>query len=486
MQYLNILFATSELHPLIKTGGLADVSGSLPIALQSLGHQVTVMLPGYRSALAKLNKAETLATFSVDEYEFSLLDTHIPDTHVRCLLVCCDALFDRPGNPYTYDGNHEWPDNALRFGLFCKAIIHTINHVADLLCGYPDVVHCNDWQTGLVPALLSLQPIRPATVFTIHNLAYQGLFDDGWVKKLRLHGQFWHYQSLEFHNHLSFIKGGLVYADRINTVSPTYADEIQTSEFGEGLDGLLRYRANALSGILNGIDTKQWDPATDPFLYCHFDRTDLAGKQRSKSHLQRILGLPVCDKPILANIGRHAQQKGIDLILKIMPQLIEKQVQLIFLGSGDPRIENALGNWMQLHPDRVHVVTGYNEALAHKIEAGADMFVMPSRYEPCGLNQMYSLHYGTVPIVRKTGGLADTVVRADETSLADKTANGFSFEDDDASALLNTIEQALTTYSDATTWRMLQHNGMSTDFSWERSAQQYIELYLQAAQTRAQ
>lgn len=477
-----ILFAASEVYPLIKTGGLADVAGSLPPALARLGQEMTVILPAYHAARAQLPKLERLPELALPGGSVALLRGRLPgNDRITVLMVDNPVLFDRPGNPYHDEQGRPWADNALRFGLFARACVEVAMDRAGL-DWRPDLVHCNDWQTGLVPALLEQERMRPATVYTIHNLAYQGLFGHELLKQLQLPEQLWSFDALEFHGQLSFMKGGLVFADRITTVSPTYAREIQTPEYGYGLDGLLRYRADRLIGILNGIDAEEWNPRTDEHLARRYGIKTLAEKAVNKAILQRDLALPVIEgHPLVGMVGRLAEQKGIDLVLEALPRLLAMPLQLIVLGSGEAYYENALREHSHRHPDQLEVVIGYDEGLSHRIEGGADMFLMPSRFEPCGLNQMYSLRYGTVPVVRGTGGLADTVIDADSTQ---GDPNGFVFPNASADELVATVERALALFQRRSRWRLLQRNGMRRDYSWEHSARDYLGLYEQALAER--
>ncbi len=472
-----ILFATSEATPLVKTGGLADVSGSLPPAIAARGHDIRLCLPAYADLLAGLETpAVPVEGVALDEPDTRLLETRLPGSDIPVYLVDHPGFSRRPGNPYMGPDGQPWADNAERFAGLCRSVAT----LADRGIGdwRPDLLHCNDWQTGLAPALLHDRPGRPGMVFTIHNLAYQGIFDRATFEALGLPESLWHWQALEFFGQLSFIKGGLVHADRITTVSPTYAREIQTPEFGWGLDGLLRSRAGELHGILNGIDTDTWDPARDPHLPAHFQRDDLAGKAANKRALQAQIGLPQADDiPLFGFIGRLVEQKGVDLILEALDALDDQPLQLAVLGSGEARFEHALRERAQRRPGRVAVRIGYDEALAHRIEAGADAFLMPSRFEPCGLNQLYSLRYGTPPVAHAVGGLNDTVVDATPANLAAGTANGFTFDAPRAGALAEAMRRAIATREDADAWRALQRAGMGQDFSWSRSAEQYLALY---------
>jgi starch synthase len=480
-----ILFVTSEAHPLIKTGGLGDVSGALPVALKQLKQDVRLILPAYRDAMRRYGPY-TIASlvFPPETHPIRLLEGRLPDSNVMVWLVDIPSLFDRTGNPYLGPDGHDWPDNALRFGMFARAVTAIALNQAGLDWS-PDIVHCNDWQTGLIPPLLSLQEPRPTTVFTIHNLAYQGLFPADQFQELGLPPQLWGMDGLEFYDQLSFIKGGLLYADMINTVSPTYAKEICTPEFGCSLDGLLRNRADRLKGILNGADYGEWDPRHDTHLTHHYGPDTLQGKAANKTELQNKLGLQRASHvPLVGFVGRLASQKGIDLILAVLGNLLHQEVQFVILGTGDKDFEKALTELAALYPHRCHVKIGFSEQLAHHIEAAADLFLMPSRYEPCGLNQIYSMRYGTLPIVRRTGGLADTVV---DVSAGLDSATGFVFDEAAAAELSRTIQRALALYRDhPQDWRKLMHNAMSRDYSWRQSALAYLDLYQQALAHREQ
>jgi starch synthase len=471
-----ILFVTSEAHPLIKTGGLADVCGSLPKALAELSQDIRLIIPNYQ-ALKTSENVRFRCAIRVDNRNINILETRMPDSHVTVWLVDYPAYYNFPGNPYVDEQGEPWPINAERFALFCRVAVEAaMDRVHQ--DWKPDIVHCNDWQSGLVPALLSLEKDRPATVFTIHNMAYQGLFPINTAASLNLPGKLWNQAGLEFHEMLSFIKGGLVYADYVTTVSPTYALEIQTPEFGYGLEGLLDHRKEFLGGIINGIDLDQWNPETDPYITQHYTATTLNKKKLNKYELQRRFALPTDERiPLFGLIGRLVEQKGIDLIIECLPEILTMNIQFVLLGNGEKGFEKALKNMVRLYPDKISINIGYDEALAHLIEAGADIFLMPSRFEPCGLNQMYSQRYGTIPIVRKTGGLADTVVDILPETLANHTASGVIFNEASSSSLLEAIKRAMILYSFPDTWRKIQTNAMKKDFSWQRSAEQYLALY---------
>jgi starch synthase len=480
---MDILFCSSEAYPLIKTGGLADVSSSLTKAISKLGNDVRLILPAYSEILHKSGELETVASLSLSgaEQPVTLLKGRFPDSPMAFYLVDSPAHFRRSGNPYVQPDGSDWPDNAARFALFARAVVEVALGRTD--GGWqPQLVHCNDWQTGLVPPLLTQYSERPATLFTIHNISYQGLFPAAAFHELQLPDVLWSIDGVEYHNMLSFLKGGIACADWITTVSPTYAEEIRTAEYGYGLEGLLQYRAARLSGILNGMDDSVWDPETDANIARNYNRHTLQYKSLNKAALQRETGLPVNSRALLiGHVGRLVEQKGIDLLLDILDELLVQQVQLVILGSGDERLEQQLRDAAQRHPQQLAVHIGFDEGLAHRIEAGADCFAMPSRYEPCGLNQMYSLRYGTVPIVRNTGGLADSVVDVNNTTARNATATGFVFEEDSAEALLYACLRALARFQPPKVdWWKLVIAGMETDFSWANSASRYMDAYHRA------
>jgi starch synthase len=476
---LKILFASSEVQPLMKTGGLADVSGALPVALKNLRHDVRIIMPAYGDIFKKTKHAQRIAAIDLPGIagEISILKKKLPGTGVDVYLVDYPPAFQRSGNPYVNTEGQPWRDNAERFALFCRSVCEVAQDRAGLNW-QPDVVHCNDWQTGLAPALLQLETARPATVFTIHNMAYQGLFPREIFDVLGLADQLWSPEALEFHNQLSFIKGGIVFADRINTVSPRYAREIQTAEFGYGLEGLLKHRGNKLSGILNGIDDTAWNPADDPHLKSTYSIDTIAQKKPNKLALQTAFDLPVDpDVMLLGFIGRLVGQKGVDLIISLIPQLDHLPVQLIVLGTGDHKLERTLKELASQHSGAVKCHIGYDETLSHQIEAGCDVFLMPSRFEPCGLNQLYSLRYGTVPIVNNVGGLADSVTDLNDQHSNLDIATGFIMRQTSGTALYDQIVKAITVYENQDKWSRLMRNGMSMDFSWTRSAADYVSLY---------
>ncbi|MCX7165797.1 MAG: glycogen synthase GlgA [Rhodocyclales bacterium] len=473
---MKVLFATSEIAPWVKTGGLGDVAGALPAALRALGVDVRVLVPAYPELLQAFPDAEEIAR---PHWLGGLLPTPAvrealaPDG-TPLLLLDYPPYFNRPGNPYLGPEGRDWLDNHLRFGLLSR-VAAWIGSEASTLAWQPDIVHCHDWQTGLAAAYLHYLPGAQAkSLFTLHNLAFQGLFDHASLFELGLPDAAWSMEGVEFYGYLSFLKAGLQHADAISTVSPSYAREIQTDAEGMGMAGLLRHRAKHLSGILNGIDTKAWNPATDRHLYRTYSARRLEHKAANKAELQVELGLEQRrDLPLLAVVSRLTEQKGLDLLLEVAPQVLKLPAQLVVLGSGSHAMEQAWAALARKHDGQCAVTIGFDEALAHRIEAAADIFVMPSRFEPCGLNQMYSLRYGTVPVVRATGGLADTVTDAAD----EKHGNGFVFGPATSTALLKALQRAAAAWHDPRRWRLLQKHGMARDSSWAEAARHYVDLY---------
>ncbi len=477
---IRVLFVTSEVYPLVKTGGLADVSYALPNALRQLGVDVRLLLPGYPAVLEQLSLIEVHEEIRLESLQepIRVLAGTMPGGITPVYVIECPSLYERDGGPYQDNAGKDWPDNALRFGILSKVAALFGNHS---LLFKPHIIHCNDWQTGLVPAFLAFNSNPHArTVMSVHNMAYQGIFNPEVKELLDLPPESFSMFGLEYHGQVSFLKAGLYYADWITTVSPNYAKDIQTPTYGSGLDGLLRERQNQLTGILNGIDTAAWDPETDPYLSRNYHIKNLQVKVRNTQALRTKLRLPPAKQaPLLGMISRLTEQKGIDLLLPIIPTIIKTGAQLAVLGSGDSDLEKRLQQLAKQNPAHISVTIGYDEELAHQIEAGANIFLMPSKFEPCGLNQMYSMCYGTIPIVRHTGGLADTVVDATYDNIQNKIATGFVFEEENSEELLSCVQRALRTFRDKTTWRMLQINGMSRDFSWHHSAKQYVSRYHQ-------
>ena len=464
----------------MKTGGLGEVAATLPAALRAAGVDVRVLVPAYRSVREALRGARVVAevTQPGGAYPPALLLAGATPAGVPVFAVDCPALYARGGDPYCDAAGHDWPDNHLRFGLLSK-IAALVALGLPGIEWVPHILHCNDWHTGLGPAYLHFAAVAHVrSVFTIHNIAYQGIFPGDTLDQLALPPRAFAMDGVEFHGKLSFLKSGIQYADALTTVSPTHAREIQGEQLGFGLGGLLHQRAGVLTGILNGFDPGQWNPATDAHLAQRYDGGTLEAKAANKSALQRRLRLPVTDDmPLLGVVSRLTHQKGLDLLLAVAREVRELPAQLAVLGSGDKALERQFSVLARAHPQRCAAVIGFDEALAHLIEAGADIFVMPSRFEPCGLNQMYSLRYGTPPVVRATGGLADTVVDCDETTLAAGTANGFVFTGPTPQGLLAALRRAVIAWRDRARWRQLQRNGMRADFSWRAGAQRYCELY---------
>ncbi len=490
---MRVLMVTAELWPLAKVGGLADMVGSLAGALGRIGHDVRSAIPRYRDLVERVPPG--LRETGTREVSFVVRHGRVSARVVRVEgedlpspvdLVAHDT-FDRPGIYLDPATRRPYEDNGLRWAIFCRAV-----HAAVGSDGWvPDVVHAHDHQTALVPALLRWAKLpgrlarRPATVFTIHNLGYQGIEPPSWAELSGLpRGLEYAAGPIEFHGQVNLMKMGIVASDRLTTVSPRYAEEIRASgEFGAGLEGVLAGRADRLSGILNGIDGSVWDPGSDPHLPFRYGPESLAGKGKVAAALRRELGLDDSRPraPLVGMVTRLASQKGIDILLPVLDRILDDGVQMVILGSGDERYESALREAARRRPGRMAFRTGHEEELAHRIEGGADMFLMPSRYEPCGLNQMYSLRYGAVPLVRAVGGLADTVVDLDEDP---ERANGFVFRAYEPAELLKTVRRAVRIWRDRGLWRALVLRGMAADFSWERSAGRYEEVYREALADR--
>jgi starch synthase len=470
---LNILLAASEVVPYAKTGGLADVAGALPKAVARLGHNVRVVMPRYKleriEAITERLPGELSVPFNFGEHRVAVYVDRTGEVPVY--FIDAPEYFSR-AKLYGED------DDPERFAFFSRAVLELAKALGERF----DIIHLNDWMTGLVAAYLkTVYAGDPAfdgtkTLFTVHNLAFAGLFRPDQLQKFGLPD--WIHRTdggIEFYNLASALKAGLVFSDAISTVSPRYAAEIQTPEFGEKFDGLLRARRNDLFGILNGVDYDEWNPETDKYIAANYSVSDLSGKQECKRDLLSVFGLPEkLDRPLIGCISRLSDQKGFDLILSIADRMLDQGAAFVLLGSGEEVYERAFQALREARRPQVGVYLGFSNELAHKIEAGADMFLMPSRFEPCGLNQMYSLKYGTVPIVRAAGGLDDTIENFDSTSLR---GNGFKFHEYDSERLLETIIEALRVYSKQDLWRTLMLNGMRADFSWTRSARQYVELY---------
>ena len=480
---MNILFAASEAFPFIKTGGLGDVIHSLPAALNKLGDNVRLVLPAYRDVLASVDTLKDLGTIDVPgagvRHKVRIIQAHEDILGDYLYLIDVPDLFDRPGNPYVHSDGYAWPDNAERYAVFSRAVALMAKWVPGSNWR-PDVVHCNDWQTGLVPAFLSMVYNAPATIFTIHNLAYDGHFSQHDFNHLSLPSTWWSPDFVEFYGGFSMLKAGMIFSDHVTTVSPTYAKEICTPEFGNRFEGVLSHLGGKLTGILNGIDLDIWNPQTDTHIAQNYsvDSKFTEGKSANKKDLLRRAGLPESDVPLLGFVGRLVEQKGVDLITTVLPLLFENtDANMVVLGSGHMAYETDLTDLAAKYPDRLHVHIGYSEELAHQIEAGVDMFIMPSRFEPCGLNQMYSLRYGTPPVVNNTGGLADTVVDVSLQTLQNKTATGFVAKQSDAESLYSIILSALELYRNKKLWQQLCKTAMQQELGWEASAREYQKLY---------
>jgi starch synthase len=478
---MRVLYVTAELYPWVKSGGLGDVAAALPPALDAQGVDIRLLVPGFPGFLEAFSgiadAARLYTPFAAERIRVAL--AKLPGSGRLAYLVDQPALYDRPGGAYTDPDGHDWPDNLRRFALF-GWIAAALARGADP--GWrPDIVHGQDWHAGLAPAYLVAEP--PAdwavhTVFTIHNLAYRGLFPAALFPELGLPPGFFSIDGVEFYGNLCFIKAGLFYSDRLTTVSPTYAREIQTPAFGWGLDGLLRHRADVLSGILHGVDPQVWDPEHDPALPRAFGVADaVAGKQAAKSALQARLGLATGGAPLFGVVSRLTQQKGLDLLLATLPGLIDSGAGLVVLGAGDADLEAGFAAAAAAYRGRVAACIGYDDELAHLIVGAADVVLVPSRYEPCGLTQLYALRYGALPLVRRVGGLADTVVDATAVTLADGTATGFAFDAASPQALRAAIERSQNLFAERALWQRLIRRAMTRDFSWAAAARHYLALY---------
>jgi starch synthase len=482
---MKILLVASEVTPFAKTGGLADVAGSLPRALRQLGHDVRIMMPCYKTveergfSLRKGRKSVEIpigGTFHKGLLRQSSLDS------VPVYFIENRDYFHREGLYGTAAG--DYPDNAQRFGFFCRATLEMLRR----LDFRPDVLHLNDWQTGLLPVLLRTELKNDpffatiGTLLTIHNLGYQGLFPPGILTALGLEPGLFKVSGLEYYGQVSLLKGGVLYADILNTVSPTYCREIQTPEMGLGFDGILADRKNDLYGVLNGLDQKLWDPALDASLPLPYSAADLRGKPANKKALQKELGLdPAPGVPLVSMVTRLDSQKGLDLVEEAWEGLIRQELQFVLLGIGDQKHMDRFARLQHLYPGRVSIQLRFDDGLARRIYAGSDIFLMPSRYEPCGLGQLIALRYGTVPLVRKTGGLADTVT---DPAADPQAANGFTFDEPTAAALLSALERGLALYAERRAWLKLVKRGMGQDISWKASAHRYLELYQKAVEVR--
>lgn len=482
---LHVLSVASEAYPLVKTGGLADVVGALPHALAAEGIAVRTLVPGYPAVLAALGDATVVHAYDalMGGPVRVLAGRH---AGIDVLAIEAPHLYRRTGNPYVDAQGKDWSDNALRFAALARV-------GADIGRGAiaryrPDVVHAHDWQAGLTPAFLHYgDGPRPKTVMTVHNLAFQGQFPVALLPAIGLPPESFSVEGVEYYGGIGFLKAGLALADHITTVSPTYAAEIRSTENGMGLDGLLRLRSSAVSGILNGIDTAVWDPARDERIAATFDIKRIKARAVNKAALQARLGLDLDpDALLIGVVSRLTWQKGMDLLHEVLPRLVHRGAQLALLGAGDAALESGFASAAREHAGRVAAMIGYDEGVAHAIQAGSDALLVPSRFEPCGLTQLCALRYGALPVVARTGGLADTVIDANEMALAAKAGTGVVFSPVTADALTAAIERTATLWSDRTTWRSLQRRAMATDVSWARPAAKYAALYRSLAADPAQ
>lgn len=482
MSQLKILFSSSEVTPFAKTGGLADVSASLPAAMASLGHQVRIVMPMYRSVMKGSFELKLLEKSLEVPFRGKILKDKVFYSEIgRNLLIYFikrDEFFDRDMLYGTSEG--DYLDNPLRFVFFSRGILH----LSKLIGFQPDIVHCNDWQTSLVPVYLkSLYEDDPffqntLKAFTIHNLAYQGVFPKEYMDISELPSELFSMKGLEYYGRMNFMKGGIIFSDVITTVSEKYAQEIQTPEYGYGLDGVLKERNDDIYGVLNGVDYTEWNPETDPYIVSNYSPKDLSGKKKCKEELIEIFGLEgSVETPIIGIISRLADQKGFDILADAMDELMKMKLFLVLLGRGEEKYEKQFSELGKKYKGRLGVKIAFDNVLAHKIEAGSDMFLMPSRYEPCGLNQLYSLKYGTIPVVRATGGLDDTVQEFEPET---EKGNGFKFFEYSSKALIEKVKRALVIYKNKELWLKLVKNAMNEDFSWERSAIKYEEIYNRA------
>ncbi|WP_434638392.1 glycogen synthase GlgA [Klebsiella sp. I138] len=473
---MQVLHVCSEMFPLLKTGGLADVIGALPAAQIAEGIDTRVLLPAFPDIRRGITDAQVVTRRDTFAGRMTLLFGHF--NGVGIYLIDAPHLYDRPGSPYHDTNQHAYTDNVMRFAL----LGWVGSEMASGLDPFwrPDVVHAHDWHAGLTPAYLAARGRPAKSIFTVHNLAYQGMFNSWHMNEIELPWSFYNMHGLEFNGQISFLKSGLYYADHITAVSPTYAREITEPQFAYGMEGLLRQRQHEgrLSGILNGVDASIWNPESDLLLASRYDRDRLEDKAENKRQLQIAMGLKVDDKaPLFAVVSRLTSQKGLDLVLEALPGLLEQGGQLALLGAGDPVLQEGFLAAAAEHPGKVGVQIGYHEAFSHRIMGGADVILVPSRFEPCGLTQLYGLKYGTLPLVRRTGGLADTVTDSSLENLADGVASGFVFEDSNALSLLRAIRRAFVLWSRPSLWRYVQRQAMNMDFSWQVAANSYRELY---------
>lgn len=472
---MKILFVASEVYPLVKTGGLADVVGALPVAL-SAGNDVKVLLPAYEGLMGIFSDCRPgpILGNPFGYGEMRLVFGRLEGIQVDFWLLDCPNLFHRQGGPYLNDDGHDHADNHRRFAALSWAGA-VITQYGSLMNWRPDIVHAHDWQTGLLPAYLKAWSQRhPPVVYTIHNMQFTGAYTHDQYLETGLPEHLFNMYGLEYYGRYSMLKAGIQYSDAVTTVSPTYAREIQTPAYGCGLDALMRDQKHKISGILNGVDYQVWNPASDELIDHHYCLRDMGGKAANKQALQKKLGLRVEDrKPLIGLISRLSEQKGLDLVLQVLPDYLEQGAQLILLGSGEKSLESAFRALSGRFPDQVSANFGYNEPLAHQIQSASDFLLVPSRFEPCGLTQLYALKYGTLPIVRRTGGLADSVWE----DISGRPQTGFVFNDASAHDLWHALQRAMSAYENERVFRQLREQAMQQDFSWESSAAQYVSLY---------
>lgn len=475
---MKILYCTPEVTPFSKTGGLGDVAGSLPRALAVAGCDVRVITPKYagiKESTYKLKKVIDSISFRIGKRDEtgSLYEGKLPGSKVPVYFVSCDKYFVRK-EMYQENGK-DYEDNLERFSFFSMMVLHSI----EKLGWQPDVIHCNDWQTALVPLYLktTFKEKKIGALFTIHNIGYQGLFDR---EKLSLTGLDWdifNIKGIEYFGKINLLKGGIIFSDIVTTVSPAYSKEIQTEDYGYGLDGVLKERSKDLYGIINGIDYDEWDPSSDNHISERYSIKSIGRKKSCKQDLQKNCGLPKADKPLIGMVSRLDDQKGLDILVEIMDELMHLDIQIVMLGTGKAKFHDVLKKFKAKYPDKLSVNLFFDNALAHKIEAGSDLFLIPSKYEPCGLSQLYSFKYGTVPVAHKTGGLADTITDYTPSAIADNKATGFLFSHYSSDDLLKAILLSLYVYEDKQTWKKIVTAGMKSDFSWKRPAKEYVGLY---------
>jgi starch synthase len=471
MAKLKVLSVASEVFPLIKTGGLADVAGALPGALAGHGVNMRTLLPGYPAVMKLLEKTRKLASLTLLGQDVVLRGAK----HAGLNLIVLDAptLFDRPGGPYVGPDGKDWPDNWLRFAVLSKA---ALSIASGAVKGFvPDIVHAHDWQAGLVPAYLRFAGLSCPSVITVHNIAFQGQFSRDIFHQLEMPDAAMGIDGVEYYGDVGFLKAGLQSASAITTVSPTYATEILSSQFGMGLEGVIAARLSALRGIVNGIDTGAWNPSDDAALPASYDANNLSKRAKNRAAVEEAFGL-TGEGPILTVVTRLTWQKGMDVLADALDEIVARGARLALLGSGDPDLEAAFRAGAERHPGRIGVFIGYSEPLSHLVQGGADAIVIPSRFEPCGLTQLYGLRYGCIPVVARTGGLADTVIDANTAAVAAGVATGIVMKDVSHQSLMQAVDRLCTLYP-TPVWEQMQRNGMAADVSWDASAAAYADLY---------